>query len=450
MKRRPSIGYYLLLGGILLIGAAVLVFIVWRIQLARDVNHELNAIHAAGLPVNGEELDKYYAKVPDDQNAALVMEQAFALMRNYPDGRSNEVDHIEFRTTDLPLTPEEHELMVGYFIMNSNALAKAEEAVKLPASRYPIDFSWGAATLLGHLAHLREFGLLERFRARSDLDTNRLVDSSLAIISILGLADTLNDEPDLIAKLVRMTLQSMAVESLERRLNASEPSSNELTNLYTEFLKAEKTNQLPQAFVAERAAWSPYFRGSLAELTRLSDGDERPPLPGTQPLILRFSGFFERDLRFYLAGIRTNIALANMPPPKTLLVSNVQAELEQESKANYYVMSAMMLPGLGGVFNRDATTLAQIRAAQIALQIESFRFQHGQLPKTLGDLVPQFIPALPTDPFDGQPMRYHTLTNGYVIYSVGRDLHDNGGRERPPDAKSSDKTEYDITFTVHR
>lgn len=42
------------------------------------------------------------------------------------------------------------------------------------------------------------------------------------------------------------------------------------------------------------------------------------------------------------------------------------------------------------------------------------------------------------------------LAKGYVIYSVGSDGHDDGGREKPADWKSSDKTTYDITFTVER
>ena len=45
---------------------------------------------------------------------------------------------------------------------------------------------------------------------------------------------------------------------------------------------------------------------------------------------------------------------------------------------------------------------------------------------------------------------YYRLAKGYVIYSIGSDGHDDGGREKPADWKSSDKTTYDITFTVER
>jgi hypothetical protein len=47
-------------------------------------------------------------------------------------------------------------------------------------------------------------------------------------------------------------------------------------------------------------------------------------------------------------------------------------------------------------------------------------------------------------------LRYHRLAKGYVIYSIGADGHDDGGREKPADWKPGDKTTYDITFTVER
>src|ERR1017187_7295546 len=64
-------------------------FIVWRVNLAHDVNAKLAAIRAAGLPTNGAEANDYYTAVPDSENAALKIADAFTLMTNYNDSRSN-------------------------------------------------------------------------------------------------------------------------------------------------------------------------------------------------------------------------------------------------------------------------------------------------------------------------------------------------------------------------
>jgi hypothetical protein len=77
-----------------------------------------------------------------------------------------------------------------------------------------------------------------------------------------------------------------------------------------------------------------------------------------------------------------------------------------------------------------ALLLAQARGqcAVAAVAAERYRLRHGRWPEGLAALVPDFLPAVPLDPFDGQPLRYHRLADGVVIYSVGEDGTDNGGR----------------------
>ena len=65
----------------------------------------------------------------------------------------------------------------------------------------------------------------------------------------------------------------------------------------------------------------------------------------------------------------------------------------------------------------------------IALRL--WHIDHGVLPASLAKLVPQYLPELPIDPFDGKPLRY-SMTEGR-IWSVGTDLLDEGGREPEED-----------------
>jgi type II secretory pathway pseudopilin PulG len=439
----------------ILVGVACLgitVFLVWRVRLANDVERQLAAIRAAGLPTNGAEVNDYYTTVPDDENAALKMADAFALMTNYNDRRSNEITSIKFPQRKDTLTPEQLDLLAGYFAMNSNALAQAREAIKLPRCRYPMDLSWGAATLLPHLAKLKKLSLLAEYQTL--LDANN---SAAAISVIIGMAHTLDTEPTIISKLVRIAMLNMAEIALERRLNAGGLDEVELKHLSQLFAEAAKTNQMANGLIGERAAFMRYFRMSFAEIKKLADDNDEnssaqsgPPLPGSQPFIFKLTGFFERDLRFYLQGMETNISLAATFPKNVVVISNVQEQISQTSRQNYYILSSMLLPALGHAILKEANGLAQVRLAQTALAVESFRLAQGKLPEKLDELVPQFLSTVPSDPFDGQSLRYHRLAKGYVIYSVGSDGHDDGGREKPADWKSSDKTTYDITFTVER
>ncbi len=65
----------------------VVSLLYWRSKLAVEVEAKLQEIRAVGLPTNGKELNAFYPTVPDNENAALLMTQAFALIRGFPDKR---------------------------------------------------------------------------------------------------------------------------------------------------------------------------------------------------------------------------------------------------------------------------------------------------------------------------------------------------------------------------
>jgi len=436
--------------GLALIG--IIVFVVWRLQLAKDVSRQIAAIHAAGLPASGAEADKYYAAVPDEENAALKIADAFDSITTYDDHRSNEVAAIKFPQRKDVLTAEQLDLIVGYCAMNSNSLALAREAVKLPRSRYDMDLSWGAYTLLPHLSKLKALARVAVFE--SLLNTNEFVTE---ISTVAGMAHTLDMEPLLISKLVRIAMLNMAVAALENRLNNAGLNDEELIRLMAALANSVRTNQMVDGLIGERAMNVPYFRMSLAEIRRLADAGEEnsaahagPPLPGNQPFFLNATGLFERDLRFYLQAMETNISLAGKFPINVAQVTNSANQIWRSGEHKYYILSMMLLPALESAIFREATGLAEVRMAQTALAIERFRLAKQSLPENLNQLVPEFLSAVPEDPCDGQPLRFRQLEKGYLVYSVGKDGQDNGGRERPANAKSSDKTPYDITFTVER
>ena len=64
---------------------------------------------------------------------------------------------------------------------------------------------------------------------------------------------------------------------------------------------------------------------------------------------------------------------------------------------------------------------------RLAVAARRFSAQRGRLPKSLDELVPDWIPALPVDPFDGKPLRTKRTDSGLVLDSVGPDGIDDGG-----------------------
>ena len=63
------------------------------------------------------------------------------------------------------------------------------------------------------------------------------------------------------------------------------------------------------------------------------------------------------------------------------------------------------------------------------LAIKCYQADHHRLPDTLADLVPKYLDAVPTDPYNGQPIVYRPDSPGPMLYSVGPDRRDDGGKQ---------------------
>jgi hypothetical protein len=64
------------------------------------------------------------------------------------------------------------------------------------------------------------------------------------------------------------------------------------------------------------------------------------------------------------------------------------------------------------------SALAALRqTGRTGLAVEAYRRQHGQYPERLEQLVPEFLPAVPVDPRDGQPLRIKRVAGGVVLYA---------------------------------
>ncbi|MEZ0265152.1 MAG: hypothetical protein ACAI43_10530 [Phycisphaerae bacterium] len=68
-------------------------------------------------------------------------------------------------------------------------------------------------------------------------------------------------------------------------------------------------------------------------------------------------------------------------------------------------------PSLERVLEHHYRALAERRAAAAALAAQLFRADHGRCPRSLDELVPTYLPAVPRDPFrtDGGPLGYFVL-----------------------------------------
>jgi hypothetical protein len=332
-------------------------------------------------------------------------------------------------------------------------LRKADEALKLPASRYPVDYTNLMETPLPHLARLLRMAVLHEYKAALAMQSGERKDVTSHVKTILLLAHTLDNEPGMISQLVRLRLIKTAFVTLERRANAGTLASGEVADLSQAFAQIQITNTSAKALVAERALVNPYFRMTRKQAMEINPNKSQneegkdSPLPYKGSPILKFFGYYDLDYGSYLIGMRRAISLAQEPAPENLRARSYLAHVGEESTKRRRTLSGTTMSAYAPFITREDASVAIQRLALTALAVENYRNKTGKLPKDLSALGSDFAEL--EDPFTGENLQYHRTEKGYVVYSVGPDLKDNGLEEE--DKKESvDKESYDITFTVDR
>jgi hypothetical protein len=74
--------------------------------------------------------------------------------------------------------------------------------------------------------------------------------------------------------------------------------------------------------------------------------------------------------------------------------------------------------------NREA---AGMKLAIVELALQAYWLDHRALPGALSELVPEYLPAVPLDPFGNEPIKYIRDQGVYRVYSVERNGRDDGG-----------------------
>ncbi|MCP4777218.1 MAG: hypothetical protein GY880_23605 [Planctomycetaceae bacterium] len=82
---------------------------------------------------------------------------------------------------------------------------------------------------------------------------------------------------------------------------------------------------------------------------------------------------------------------------------------------------------------------------EIAFAISSYRSKYHAHPAKLTTLVPEFLEAVKPSPSGAEEIQYRFNESGFMVYSIGSDGIDNGGRLS---SELNNSREYDIRVSV--
>lgn len=430
-----------------------ILFIGWRLILNRLLAAEMAAIHERNYPVTLAELDRWYPRVPIQENSALVLRKAFASLSGqfHPSFLLNDKSVDVSPPNDLQEGPGK-QAMADYLSGNVEALTLLHQASNIPRSRFPINLSRLSIMPYSHLANVVRSAYLLQTDAANHMDDTSPELALLSVQSSFALSQSLAKEPLVRSHLARIDSQTIAVSSLQHVLNRTSLTENQLGSLATALEKADDQRGLARAFIGQRCIGIYSFdrMRDTTDLTALPVARSRPL---SQRLLINATvfvsspqylydtcGFLQWDELHYLQLMDRYIQAAQMDFPERIAAAlALRQSLEQQN--GLHALSHGWLRGMNGsrVIVKDATVTARLRSARIAIAIERFRLSHDhQPPRTLAELTLFGSNGVPTDPFDGEPLRYKRLDPGYVVYSVGEKGDGIGNRQN------------DLAFLVER
>lgn len=396
------------------------------------------------------DLEAERAAYPDEENAAVVLLRAHKqLPAKWPLWHHRAAAAAEPDSPPLPLETlfesspvqrlddDQATALRQEVDAAAAALVEAAKLERLPHGRYTITWATGIAILglrLDHLMAVRNVQMALQYQAilrGHEGDTAGALRSSRAALHAVR---SLGDEPLLMSQLVRSSGRQQLLITLERILAQGEAAPADLAK--TQHLLADEAQQplLLHAMRGERAISNELMQDLQKNVTAFKQ------MSMTTGLAVDSDNVMGDTLNYYLSGslkgnrgaalhfLTEMVELAKLPPVEQ---RPRLAELEAQAK-RLPVLARALCPACTKVAHTFHGTQAQLDCAAAAFAAERYRIDHGRWPATLADLVPEYLPQLPLDVFDGQPLRLARFEQGIVIYSVGFDGTDNGGKLAPP------------------
>ena len=446
-KRRKLTVARILIVLLLTVAAA---FVLFRVGLRSKLQARIDAIRAAGYPVTPAELDAWYTIPASAENGADYIVDALSWYQESlgavdPD-LAQKVYSAELPPRTEPVDEATKNLTAQHISDNKQALKLLHKGAAASHFRYPVDLTGGFGALMPDLSEIRKAAMLLKLEAVLHAENAEPQLATDSVISSFGLARSLAKEPILISQLVRIACQALSVSTLEQVINRTELTDEQLAELGERIASAEDLSDISVGFVGERCMGISIFQEPESVGPGVVGG-----MPATPSLSLyRATGLADKGGLLYLGFMDDYIRLLQLPTHlRQEGADAIDAKIEATPKI--YILLHTFMPALARVTTTDIRGIAQLRTARTALAIQRYHLANSKLPDALTHLVPTYLDAVPSDPFDGNDLRYKKLQTGFVVYSIGEDQSDDDGKERPPSRqRKGEPSNYDVTFIIER
>lgn len=356
----------------------------------------------------------------------------------------------------------------------SDALELLRELSEKPRLDFKLNYQQGFSLLLPHLAKTKMATQRLSAAALSDLHRGDTPAAVKNVRAMLALSQGATDERLIISQLVRIAGTAITLNANWELLQSPDLTDGQLATLQRDWSELEFLHATENALAMERAMLEltvGQMRSSSAEFKKMASGFT---FGGSGPS--GSSGNWFEDAKEFSketlekAKMKTKetawrVAWSHPDQLRALQGDQVLLETLRRVQTNEcfdaafrwqqnrlavlgYTKGTNSTDSFGDLFDEpDVRTLMSssvISLAKVstrvmnieisrqlvvtAIALKRFHLRHGNYPAELAALTPEFLPAVPRDPVDGQPLRYRANADGTVqLYSIGENAVDDGG-----------------------
>ncbi len=459
---------------------ALILFLALFLEFERFRGQRSLSSYRAELLARGEKLTpgELRVSVADADNGASQFNEAARALTNgwaspqrfpprmkmLPSGRAL-VGYREDRWTE-DKTVHGWEEVESDIRTNTAVLARIRAALEMPRLNHNLDYSRGMELHLPHLVFAKSFS--QRLGTACQLAIRQGNDSEAreSLIAQVKLSRVMEEDGLIISELVRVALTKIARASLWEALQSEVLTTNDLLEIQHAWTNLAFAANMSRSLEGERIYSDVSYDGLresqerttaafdlYAELEKMFHGFADPPrwpselesIPyGVEAAdflkrqvytrVWRFAWSYHNQTQFMMEMQRlTDITRRGVLGKSYAALRGDVETLEKETeRSGFYDRLRFPLRNplftLSSLVRKGMEAETERSLVLCAIALKRYALHYGGLPDTLDSLVPQFIPAVPTDYMDGKPIRYRLRDGGdFRLFSVGADGVDDGG-----------------------
>lgn len=372
------------------------------------------------------------------------------------------------RASGRPWKNKECPLIAKWLQSQSEVMKLIEKAARRPAIYLPIATSEptrlvvnGLDLRLPFFQHVRASARIFAIRANLHIANGKVDAARRDLMTIHLLARILDRDGFLISPLVAYAVDQVASSGDWELAKSGKLTAKQAIDYRKNLDRIGPLNSLSSTLdVGERCYALDnilfFVRAAARSVNELKALDEYLPRKLPQTLKGRFEAYFDIDTMLKLVNQRfdefVKVAAINDPFRRRTEAAELKAEMEmrmkrlkrvpgflrsppsdrkQRAAASRWLAEIMMgfvQPAVAQVLDVEDQTNVLFDLARVALSLAAYRADNGDYPATLAKLKPKYARGIPLDRFSGKPLIYKRIKGGFLLYSVGQNGKDDGGR----------------------